>query len=118
VPSSSLEIKYGSNAGELFRLLQERTVIGRHPACDIVLDASAVSRQHAAVTVVGHTAFIEDLRSRNGATVNGSSFEEVLPRLLDGLFGIFPQAERGFVLGRPLRARPWTTSSAPSASAG
>jgi phosphoserine phosphatase RsbU/P len=191
VPSACLEIKNGPNAGALFRLVQDRTVIGRHPACDIVLDASAVSRQHAAVTLVGLTAFIEDLRSRNGTTVNGSAFagkrlledgdevqicgqrlqfssniplsaervlsdssfglgaeivesgigdsvivsqvdvsrpssdgnvgafteaklravldlnravgaslslEEVLPRLLDGLFEIFPNAERGFVL--------------------
>lgn len=75
MPSCSLEIKTGPHAGERFRLTQERTVIGRHPACDIVLDASSVSRQHAAVTVVGMMAFIEDLRSRNGTAVNGKPFE-------------------------------------------
>lgn len=71
----ALEIKSGPHAGERFRLVQERTVIGRHPACDLVLDASSVSRQHAAITVVGLMAFIEDLRSRNGTTVNGKPFE-------------------------------------------
>ncbi len=73
--SCSIEIQNGPHAGERFRLVQERTVIGRHPACDIVLDASSVSRQHAAITVVGTMAFIEDLRSRNGTTVNGKPFE-------------------------------------------
>ena len=73
--SCSIEIKNGPHAGERFRLVQERTVIGRHPACDIVLDASSVSRQHAAITVVGTMAFVEDLRSRNGTTVNGKPFE-------------------------------------------
>ena len=67
----SLELKTGPRSGERFRLTSDRTVIGRHPACGIVLDASAVSRQHAAVTREGDLAFIEDLRSRNGTAVNG-----------------------------------------------
>jgi putative methionine-R-sulfoxide reductase with GAF domain len=75
VPTCALEIKNGPRAGERFRLVEERTVIGRHPACDIVLDVSSVSRQHAAITVIGLMAFIEDLRSRNGTTVNGKQFE-------------------------------------------
>ena len=52
-------------------LSAERMVIGRHPACDIVIDLSAVSRQHAAITTEGGAVFIEDLRSRNGTIVNG-----------------------------------------------
>jgi sigma-B regulation protein RsbU (phosphoserine phosphatase) len=187
----SLELMTGPHAGEVFRLVENRTVIGRHPACDIVIDASSVSRQHAAVVLEGDAAFVEDLRSRNGTAVNGRpiagrrqledgdevqicdqrflfssrsplssdrvplgtdvarsqdilessspdsvivsqvevakpspddgigvqseaklravmglnraigaslSLEEVLPRLLDGLFEIFPGADRGFVL--------------------
>lgn len=181
----------GSRAGERITLHTGRTVIGRHPGCDVVVDASAVSRQHAAIVLDGETAVLEDLGSRNGTSHNGSrlagrclladgdefsicdhamryqvaaesaaalyatgpktdflsaaveaelhdshivsqvdmqvlsgdassglrseaqlravvglhralgaslSIEEVLPRMLDGLFGIFPQAERGFVL--------------------
>ena len=67
----SLELKTGPRSGERFRLTGDRTVIGRHPACGIVLDASAVSRQHAAVTLEGELAFLEDLRSRNGTLING-----------------------------------------------
>ncbi|NCY03029.1 MAG: FHA domain-containing protein [Planctomycetia bacterium] len=36
-----------------------------------MIDASAVSRQHAAITVEGGHASIEDLRSRNGTVLNG-----------------------------------------------
>ncbi len=180
----------GNRAGQRIAVSTPRAVIGRHPACDVVLDISSVSRQHAAVTIEGDDVFIEDLRSRNGTTVNGQrltarqrlsdgdevvicdqclrfqdaehfdatilsaeprtdeadmveadisdshivsqldmrglsgdapagpqseahlravvglrralggslSLDEVLPRMLDGLFGIFAQAERGFVL--------------------
>jgi phosphoserine phosphatase RsbU/P len=66
-----LELKSGSRSGERVSLREGRVVIGRHPACDIVIDASAVSRQHAAVTIHDGHATIEDLRSRNGTLYNG-----------------------------------------------
>ncbi|MFM8893613.1 MAG: FHA domain-containing protein, partial [Planctomycetia bacterium] len=188
----ALELKSGPRTGERITLRPGRVVIGRHPACDVVIDASAVSRQHAAVTFENGQATIEDLRSRNGTLLNGRplaapyrltngdhvqiceqllvfqsgdgreespssifgsatslfddvleagdqdsiivsqvavgdspagasqaehaeaklraviglnraigsslSLDEVLPRLLDGLFEVFPRAERGFVL--------------------
>ena len=188
----ALELKTGPRSGERITLRPGRVVIGRHPACDVVIDASAVSRQHAAVTFENGQATIEDLRSRNGTLLNGRplssphrlangdhvqiceqllvfqsgdgreespssifgsatslfddvleagdqdsiivsqvavgdspagaaepehaeaklraviglnraigsslSLDEVLPRLLDGLFQVFPRAERGFVL--------------------
>ncbi len=195
-----LEFKTGPRSGERIPVRPGRVVIGRHPACDCVIDASAVSRQHAAVVMQDSQVTIEDLRSRNGTLLNGRhltaphrlahgdqvqicdqvlvfhvaeqavvgaatslsnsileshtslfdevieagdhdsiivsqlavsepssddadaehaehaeaklraviglnraigsslSMEEVLPRLLDGLFQVFPQAERGFVL--------------------
>ena len=66
-----LELKSGSRSGERVSLREGRVVIGRHPACDIVIDASAVSRQHAAITIHDGHATIEDLRSRNGTLYNG-----------------------------------------------
>ena len=191
MPNRSLELQTGPHKGERHRIVKDRTVIGRHPACEIVLDVSAVSRQHAVVTRQGSETVIEDLHSRNGTFVNGQqligkrvlfegdevlicdqklvfwsntplsadrieigadtgflqdfeesdaadskiisqvelphhtldeasgpdasarlrailglnraiggslSLDEVLPRLLDGMFDIFPQADRGFVL--------------------
>jgi phosphoserine phosphatase RsbU/P len=78
-----LELKSGSRAGERISLRSGRVVIGRHPACDIVIDASAVSRQHAAVTIQDGHATIEDLRSRNGTLYNGRPLTAP-HRLVDG----------------------------------
>lgn len=70
-----LLLQSGPSAGERFALTKERTVIGRHPSCDIMIPESAVSRQHAAVCVGPETdgvaAVVEDLGSRNGTLVNG-----------------------------------------------
>ena len=54
-----------------FPLAEGRTIIGRHPDCEIVFEAAAVSRQHAVVTCSADGAFIEDLQSRNGTQING-----------------------------------------------
>lgn len=66
-----LQIRSGPRAGERVSLTKEKVVIGRHPACDIVLDTSAVSRQHATIVLETDTYFLEDLSSRNGTTLNG-----------------------------------------------
>ena len=67
-----LELKSGPRSGERLTLRPGRLVIGRHPACDVIIDASAVSRQHAAITIQdGQHTTIEDLRSRNGTVLNG-----------------------------------------------
>ena len=188
---SFLVLMTGGKAGERYRLVKEKTVIGRHPGCDIIVDSGSVSRQHAVVEMKEGAWWIEDLGSRNGTLINGGklngphqlesadeigvcedrlvftvgdttpsewvslggetdasqavfqshdeesmivsqldiprpladegisqnaeaklraviglnralgaslSLEDVLPRLLDGLFDIFPNVERGFVL--------------------
>jgi len=66
-----LQVLKGKNPGQLFPLDRERSVLGRHPDCDIVLDAGAVSRQHAQILHVGDEHLVEDLDSRNGTFVNG-----------------------------------------------
>ena len=48
-------------------------MLGRHPACDIVLESGSVSRQHARITNIDGNYYIEDLHSRNGTYVNGQS---------------------------------------------
>ena len=47
------------------------TVVGRHPACDIVIDAPHVSARHMLFRVVNTTVYVEDLASTNGTVVNG-----------------------------------------------
>jgi len=46
------------------------TIIGRDPACDVVLSEITVSRRHAAVRQDGNTVVISDLGSSNGTFVN------------------------------------------------
>jgi len=70
-----LQVQSGPSAGERFPLTKERTVIGRHPSCDMMIAESAVSRQHAAVILdasgADGTVIVEDLGSRNGTLLNG-----------------------------------------------
>jgi DNA-binding winged helix-turn-helix (wHTH) protein len=45
-------------------------VVGRDPACAVWLDTGGVSRRHARVLVSEDDAFIEDLESKNGTTLD------------------------------------------------
>lgn len=58
-------------ASEQFELDRDEMQIGRHPDCDIVVDAGAVSRFHAKLIHQGNRWMVEDLGSRNGTFVNG-----------------------------------------------
>lgn len=51
--------------------LQGRMTVGRGEGCDIVLEATEVSRQHAALEVAPEGVVVEDLDSSNGTFVNG-----------------------------------------------
>jgi hypothetical protein len=62
--------------------LGRHTTIGRVPESDLRLKDSSVSRRHAVVTIGPKGAFIEDLRSVNGVTVNGQRIRHA--RLADG----------------------------------
>ena len=72
-----LELLTGERAGQRFPLGSEPTILGRHPDCTVVLDQGAVSRQHAAISVVNGEYFVEDLHSRNGTSVNNAPIHEV-----------------------------------------
>ncbi len=60
----------GDAFGEQVPIKGSRSVMGRHPDCEIVLDAAAVSRQHAQILQESDGFYIEDLHSRNGTLVN------------------------------------------------
>jgi len=47
------------------------TVVGRHPACDIVIDSPHVSGRHMLFRLVNRTVYAEDLASTNGMIING-----------------------------------------------
>jgi serine phosphatase RsbU (regulator of sigma subunit)/pSer/pThr/pTyr-binding forkhead associated (FHA) protein len=69
----------GMNPGQLFTLDGDAAVLGRHPECDIVLEAPAVSRQHARVVCQNGNYYVEDLNSRNGTFLNGQLVRERQP---------------------------------------
>ena len=78
-----LQVVQGGESGTQYPLAGERTVIGRHPNCNIVLQNGAVSRHHAQI-LEDHGQFaLEDLRSRNGCFLNGEKIEGRVP-LKDG----------------------------------
>ena len=53
----------------------ERTVLGRHPNCEVVLDNVAVSRHHAQILENHGHFYLEDLRSRNKTFLNGTPID-------------------------------------------
>jgi hypothetical protein len=59
--------------GREIALREGQTAIGRHPACQIVLDSPLVSRRHARLVVSAAGVMVEDLGSRNGVRVNGTT---------------------------------------------
>lgn len=58
-----LALDWEGAAGEL--------LVGRHHACDVVLDESSVSRQHARLVFRDGSWVLQDLESTNGTVVNG-----------------------------------------------
>ena len=62
----------GSNVGEMYRLEDGESVIGRGTAATIRLGDDGISRRHARVVVENNKVRIEDLGSANGTLVNGS----------------------------------------------
>lgn len=68
---AELRVVKGPDEGRVFLLDRASVVLGRHPACDIVLESGAVSRQHARIIHLEDDYYIEDLHSRNGTFVNG-----------------------------------------------
>ena len=65
----------GPTPGVQTMLDQADTILGRHPNCQIVLDAAAVSRHHARIVREDGQFLIEDLGSRNGTLINGEKIE-------------------------------------------
>jgi hypothetical protein len=70
------------DGGELGRVGKDRFVIGRGKHCDLVIDSSKVSREHAAIVREGDAWYIEDLGSSNGTWYQRARIQR--RRILDG----------------------------------
>ena len=63
-------------AGLDIALKKRRIVLGRNIGCDICLDDSLVSDEHATITRTDDGYLIEDLNSRNGLLLNGKEVHQ------------------------------------------
>src|SRR5262249_31531609 len=68
----------GLLAGEVLTLEIDKFGIGRHPANQLRLDDSGISRYHAVIPKVGSHHYIQDLDSRNGTYVQGHRISRAL----------------------------------------
>jgi len=60
------------------QLIKDRTVLGRRPYNDIVLDNLTVSGEHAVLQLSGNEVHLEDLNSTNGTYMNGKAVKKRL----------------------------------------
>jgi serine phosphatase RsbU (regulator of sigma subunit)/pSer/pThr/pTyr-binding forkhead associated (FHA) protein len=80
-----LEFLKGVNQGTRKELVGDRIVFGRNADCGVVLNAPAVSREHAVIRKISGKYFIEDMNSRNGTELNGPTNKiKVRTQLKDG----------------------------------
>lgn len=65
-PGGARSLYLLTEAGDLVEVKGDRFVIGRGRHCDMVIDSTKVSREHAAIVSSGDGFLIEDLGSANG----------------------------------------------------
>jgi two-component system cell cycle response regulator len=61
----------GSGRGQMFKIDDTRSVIGRGSEAQVRVLDDGISREHAAVRIVGGRVMVEDLGSTNGTFCNG-----------------------------------------------
>jgi diguanylate cyclase (GGDEF)-like protein len=66
-----LVVLAGVSAGEMFKLQEDRTIVGRGPKVAVRLNDEGVSREHCAFVRDGDKMVVEDLGSTNGTFCNG-----------------------------------------------
>ena len=70
------------SSNESIPLISASVTLGRSPDCEIVVDCSEASRQHASITRQEGRLTIEDLGSTNGTILNGKRLRK--PEVLGG----------------------------------
>src|SRR4051812_18491069 len=78
-----LWISSSGEAPHSVALSGERTVVGRSPEADVVLEGEAVSWNHLEIERKGDVLMASDLDSRNGTALNGEPLDRPR-RLRDG----------------------------------
>src|SRR6476619_3067936 len=76
-----LTVLTGAAAGQMYRIPEGSTVIGRAGNAELRIVEEGMSRRHARVRREGERVLVEDLGSVNGTFVNGERLED--PRVLE-----------------------------------
>ena len=63
-----------------YQLSEGRTVVGRSPQCDVVINDDSISRQHARLVVGAAQVELTDLQSRNGTYLAGEPVRDAILR--------------------------------------
>jgi pSer/pThr/pTyr-binding forkhead associated (FHA) protein len=71
-----LILKSGEEEAKEFKLDHSRMVIGRRPSCDIHLNDSTVSGEHALLINILDDSFIENVSKTNGTWINGQRIKK------------------------------------------
>ena len=67
-----------------YDLIGEEMIVGRSMACDIRIEDSSISLQHAKISCVDQKFYIQDLKSTNGTYLEGKKVQRRM-RLKDGM---------------------------------
>lgn len=72
-----LQVIHGAHPGKIFLLDQDSNTMGRGSSCDIQMDETGISRNHARIVKVSENEFLlEDLQSTNGTFVDGEQVSQ------------------------------------------
>ena len=74
--TAKLIVKAGDEISKPFDLIKDKSVIGRDPNSDILIEDIEVSKNHLAITRKGNTFHIEDQNSTNGTFLNGKKLRK------------------------------------------
>ncbi|MEW5982520.1 MAG: FHA domain-containing protein [Acidobacteriota bacterium] len=115
------QLLFRSPTGERVVRLEAPLVVGRDPACDVVVDSVRVSRKHAEFMPSHDGVSIRDLGSRNGVIINGVRVEQgtigPADRVLLGDVSVIVQAVGAGAPPPALRVdqprAPWGAGAAP-----
>jgi pSer/pThr/pTyr-binding forkhead associated (FHA) protein len=79
---AKIDVLEGPMSGVQFELDKEVIFVGRSPGNDIRIRDNAVSRRHIKIFSVESCYFIEDLKTKNGTTINGEPLDPGFARLI------------------------------------
>jgi len=65
-----VKVESGASPGT-YELVEEKTILGRHPECNLPLDCPSVARRHAAISLKEGAYLLEDQLSAGGTILNG-----------------------------------------------